>query len=178
MAPPLIQNPRGESLATENSFDIVCKTDPEELRNAVQHTQKELGIRFDFKGSKATIDLDTKASEVTLVADDEFKLGQLRDMFEAKLVKRGLGPKTVKYSEPQPGGRMTVHQTAKFQSGIAQEDAKKIVKLIKELKLKVQVSIQGEQLRVTGKSKDDLQDAMSAVRGGNLDFECQFVNFR
>ncbi len=162
----------------ESSFDIVCKTDPEELRNAVQATQKELGIRFDFKGSKASIELDTKGMEVTLVADDEFKIGQLRDMFENRLIKRGLGPKTVKYSDPKPGGKMTVSQTAKFQSGIEQEDAKKIVKLIKELKLKVQVAIQGEQLRVTGKSKDDLQDAMAAVRSGNLDFECQFTNFR
>ena len=165
-------------MGNENSFDIVCKTDPEELRNAVQATQKELSIRFDFKGSKASIELDAKTSEVTLVADDEYKISQLRDMFENKLIKRGLGPKTVKYSDPKPGGKLTVSQVAKFQSGIAQEDAKKLVKLIKELKLKVQIAIQGEQLRVTGKSKDDLQDAMAAVRGANLEFECQFVNFR
>lgn len=165
-------------MPSDSSFDIVCKTDPEELRNSVQATQKELGIRFDFKGSKATIELEPKESVVTLVADDEFKLSQLRDMFENRLIKRGLSPKTVKYSEPQPGGKMTVHQTAKFQSGIEQEDAKKIVKIIKEQKLKVQIAIQGEQLRVSGKSKDDLQDAMAAVRGANLDFECQFVNFR
>ncbi|MDQ3001181.1 MAG: YajQ family cyclic di-GMP-binding protein [Fibrobacterota bacterium] len=165
-------------MPSDSSFDIVCKTDPEELRNAVQATQKELGIRFDFKGSKATIELEPKESVVTLVADDEFKLSQLRDMFENRLIKRGLSPKTVKYSEPQPGGKMTVHQTAKFQSGIEQEGAKKIVKIIKEQKLKVQIAIQGEQLRVSGKSKDDLQDAMAAVRGASLDFECQFVNFR
>lgn len=165
-------------MGNENSFDIVCKTDPEELRNAVQATQKELSIRFDFKGSKASIELDAKTSEVTLVADDEYKISQLRDMFENKLIKRGLGPKTVKYSDPKPGGKLTVSQVAKFQSGIAQEDSKKLVKLIKELKLKVQIAIQGEQLRVTGKSKDDLQDAMAAVRGANLEFECQFVNFR
>ncbi len=165
-------------MPSESSFDIVCKTDPEELRNAVQHTQKELGLRFDFKGSKASIELDSKQSQVTLVADDEFKLGQLRDMFEGKLVKRGLSPKTVKYSEPQPGGKMTVSQTAKFQSGIAQEDAKKIVKIIKDAKLKVQVSIQGEQLRVAGKSRDDLQEAIAAVRSADLDFDCQFTNYR
>jgi uncharacterized protein YajQ (UPF0234 family) len=163
---------------SDSSFDIVCKTDPEELRNAVQHTQKELGIRFDFKGSKASLELEPKTSVVTLVADDEFKLSQLRDMFESKLIKRGLSPKTVKYSEPQPGGKMTVSQTAKFQSGIEIENAKKIVKVIKDLKIKVQVNIQGEQLRVSGKSKDDLQDAIAAVRGANLDFDCQFVNFR
>ncbi len=165
-------------MATDNSFDIVCKTDPEELRNAVQATQKELSIRFDFKGSKASLELDSKTSEVTLVADDEFKLGQLRDMFEGRLIKRGLGPKTVKYSEPKPGGKMTVSQTAKFQSGIEQEDAKKIVKMVKGLNLKVQVAIQGEQLRVTSKSKDELQSVMSAVRGADFEFDCQFVNFR
>jgi uncharacterized protein YajQ (UPF0234 family) len=165
-------------MASDSSFDIICKTDPEELRNAVQHTQKELTQRFDFKGSKASIELDSKTSTVTLVAEDEFKVGQLRDMFEGKLIKRGLSPKTVKYSEPQPGGKMSVHQTAKFQAGIAQEDAKKIVKLIKEQKLKVQVAIQGEQLRVTSKSKDDLQECMQAVRSANFDFDCQFTNYR
>lgn len=165
-------------MPSDNSFDIVCKTDPEELRNAVQHTQKELGTRFDFKGSKASIELDSKQAQVTLVADDEFKLGQLRDIFESKLVKRGVSPKSVKYSEPQPGGKMTVSQTAKFQSGIAQEDAKKIVKIIKEAKLKVQVAIQGEQLRVSGKSRDDLQEAIAAVRRADLDFDCQFTNYR
>lgn len=165
-------------MPSDNSFDIVCKTDPEELRNAVQHTQKELGTRFDFKGSKASIELDSKQAQATLVADDEFKLGQLRDIFESKLVKRGVSPKSVKYSEPQPGGKMTVSQTAKFQSGIAQEDAKKIVKIIKEAKIKVQVAIQGEQLRVSGKSKDDLQEAIAAVRRADLDFDCQFTNYR
>jgi uncharacterized protein YajQ (UPF0234 family) len=165
-------------MPSDNSFDIVCKTDPEELRNAVQHTQKELGTRFDFKGSKASIELDSKQAQVTLVADDEFKLGQLRDIFESKLVKRGLSPKSVKYTDPQPGGKMTVSQTAKFQSGIAQEDAKKIVKIIKEAKLKVQVAIQGEQLRVSGKSRDDLQEAIAAVRRADLDFDCQFTNYR
>jgi uncharacterized protein YajQ (UPF0234 family) len=165
-------------MPSDNSFDIVCKTDPEELRNAVQHTQKELGTRFDFKGSKASIELDSKQAQVTLVADDEFKLGQLRDIFESKLVKRGLSPKSVKYTDPQPGGKMTVSQTAKFQSGIAQEDAKKIVKIIKEAKLKVQVAIQGEQLRVSGKSRDDLQEAIAAVRAADLDFDCQFTNYR
>ncbi|HLP41890.1 MAG TPA: YajQ family cyclic di-GMP-binding protein [Fibrobacteria bacterium] len=165
-------------MPSESSFDIVCKTDPEELRNAVQHTQKELSIRFDFKGSKASIELDAKSNKVTLVADDEFKLGQLREMFEGKLVKRGLSPKTVKYSEPQAGGKMTVNQTASFQSGIAQEDAKKIVKIIKDAKIKVSVAIQGEQVRVSGKSRDDLQEAIAAVRRADLDFDCQFTNYR
>ncbi len=160
----------------ESSFDIVCKADFEELRNAVQHTQKEIAQRFDFKNSKSAIDLDKEA--VTLIGDDEFKLGQLRDVFETKMVKRGLTPKLLKYSEPEPAGKMTVRQTATFQKGLAQEDAKKIAKLIKELKLKVQASIQGDQVRVTGKSKDDLQACMAAVKAADFEFACQFTNFR
>jgi cyclic-di-GMP-binding protein len=166
------------AVASESSFDIVNKTDPEEIRNAVQAAQKELANRFDFKGSNASVELDAKAGEVTLTAGDEFKLGQLRDIFEGKLIKRGLSPKAVKYTDPQAGAKLTVHQKAKFASGIAQEDAKQVVKLIKESKLKVQVAIQGEQLRVSGKSKDDLQAVMAAVRSANFDFVCQFTNFR
>jgi uncharacterized protein YajQ (UPF0234 family) len=165
-------------MPSESSFDIVNKTDPEELRNAVQHAQKELSQRFDFKGGKSSLELDGKASEVTLVSDDEFKLGQLRDIFEGKLIKRGLSPKSVKYSKPEAGAKMTVSQKAAFQAGISQENAKKVVKMIKESKLKVQVAIQGEQLRVSAKSKDDLQEVMSMVRGASFDFDCQFVNFR
>jgi len=163
-------------MASESSFDIVCDADREELRNAVQHTQKEIANRFDFKNGKSSIELDAEA--VTLVSDDEFKLGQLRDVFETKLIKRGLTPKLLTYSEPEAGGKLTMRQTASFQKGIAQEDAKKIVKLIKDLKLKVQVSIQGEQLRVSGKDKDDLQACIQAVKSGNFDFAFQFTNYR
>lgn len=164
-------------MASESSFDIVCKVDPEEVRNSVQHTQKEIQNRFDFKGSKAALELG-KDGEVTLTADDEFKLSQLRDVFESKMVKRGLSPKMVKYSEPKAGGRMTTSQTAKFQNGIEQEHAKQVVKLLKDQKVKVQVAIQGEQLRVTGKSKDDLQACIAAIRAADFEFVCQFTNYR
>ncbi len=163
-------------MATENSFDVVCKTDFEELRNAVQHTQKEIANRFDFKNSKAAIELEKES--VSLIADDEFKLEQLQDVFENKLIKRGLTPKMLKYSTPEAAGKMTFRQKGTFQKGIEQADAKKIVQLIKDLKLKVQVAIQGEQLRVTAKSKDDLQECMQAIRSADLDFACQFTNFR
>jgi uncharacterized protein YajQ (UPF0234 family) len=163
-------------MAGESSFDIVCKADFEELRNAVQHAQKEIANRFDFKGTPTSIELEKEA--VTLVSSDEFKLGQLRDVFETKLIKRGLTPKLLKYSEPEAGAKLTMRQTASFQKGIAQEDAKKVVKLIKDLKLKVQVAIQGDQLRVSGKSKDDLQSCIEAVKSGEFDFACQFVTFR
>jgi uncharacterized protein YajQ (UPF0234 family) len=160
----------------ESSFDLVCKADLEELRNAVQHAQKELATRFDFRGGKSSIELDKET--VTLVADDEFKMEQLRDIFENKLIKRGLSPKSVKYKNPEAAAKLTVRQVATLQNGIEQEDAKKIVKLIKDLKIKVQASIQGEQVRVTGKSKDDLQEVMAAVRGADFDFACEFTNYR
>lgn len=162
--------------SNESSFDIVCKTDFEELRNAVQHAQKELATRFDFKGGKSSVELEKET--VTLIADDEFKLEQLRDIFENKLIKRGLTPKMVKYSNPEAAAKMTVRQVASFQKGIAQEDAKKIVKLIKDQKLKVQVSIQGDQLRVTAKSKDDLQTCIQAIREADFEFACDFTNYR
>ena len=163
-------------MANEYSFDIVCEADVEELRNAVQHTQKEIATRFDFKNGKSSIEYTKEA--ITLVSDDEYKLSQLRDVFENKLIKRGLEIKMVTYSEPEAGGKLTMRQTASLQDGIAQEDAKKIVKLIKDLKIKVQTSIQGEKLRITGKDKDDLQACMQAIRSANFDFSCQFTNYR
>ncbi len=164
-------------MASEYSFDVVCEADKEELRNAVQHTAKEIANRFDFKNGKSSIEVD-KDNTVTLVSDDEFKLGQLRDVFENKIIKRGLEPKMIKYSEPEAAGKMTMRQTATFQDGLAQEDSKKIVKLIKDLKIKVQASIQGEKLRVSGKDKDDLQVCMQAIRSADFDFACQFTNYR
>ena len=163
-------------MASESSFDIVCKADTEELRNAVQHAQKEVANRFDFRNTPTSIELGEDA--VTLISSDEFKLGQLRDVFETKLVKRGLTPRMLKYSEPEAGAKLTMRQTAALQQGIAQEDARKIVKLIKDLKLKVQASIQGEQVRVSGKSKDDLQACIQAVKAADFEFAFQFTNFR
>ena len=163
-------------MASESSFDIVCEADAEELRNAVQHTQKEIANRFDFKNGKSSIELEKE--KVTLVSDDEFKLGQLRDVFETKLIKRGLTPKLITYSNPEAAGKMTMRQTAEFQKGLDQEDSKKIVKLIKDLKLKVQASIQGEKVRVSSKDKDALQECIQAIRSADFDFACQFTNYR
>jgi uncharacterized protein YajQ (UPF0234 family) len=167
----------GNKMAQESSFDIVCKADAEEMRNAIQAAQKEIATRFDFKGSKAEIEMD-KNLLVTLTADDEFKLEQLRDVFENKAIKRGLSPKMFSYGKIEAGAKMTVHQTVSLQKGIEQEDAKKIIKLIKDSKAKVQASIQGEQVRVTAKSKDDLQDVMRAIKSADFDFACQFTNYR
>ena len=160
----------------ESSFDIVCETDTEELRNAVQHAQKELSTRFDFKGGKSSLELEKDV--VTLISDDEFKLEQLRELFEMKLIKRGIDPRNVKYSTPEAAAKLTMRQKAEFQSGLTQEQSKKITKLIKDQKLKVQASIQGEQVRVTAKSKDDLQSVIQAIRSADFDFACEFTNYR
>src|SRR5690606_20595622 len=123
--PGVPRPPRKDPKASsESSFAIVFKADFEGLRNPVQDSPEELSARSDFKGGKSSLEMDKET--VTLVSDDEFKLGQLRDIFENKLIKRGLTPKMVKYSNPEPAAKMTVRQVASFQKGIAQEDAKKI----------------------------------------------------
>lgn len=164
-------------MAQEFSFDIVCKSDPEEVRNSVQHATREVQNRWDFKGSNSALTLEGE-NQVVLLSEDEFKLGQLRDIFVTKLIKRGLSPKQVQYSDPKPAGHMMMRQVASFQSGLDREQTKEITRLIKDLKLKVQASIQGEQVRITGKSKDDLQTCMQAIRAANLSFETQFTNYR
>lgn len=160
----------------EFSFDIVSKTDLQEVHNAIQQAQKELAQRFDFKGSKSELNL--KVDEIILVSDDEKKLKSLRDILEDKLVKRKVALKAVQYGKMEQASLGTVRQTAKIAQGIESEKAKAIVRTIKDAKLKVQASIQGDQVRVVGKSKDDLQRAMSLVRGEDYGLPLQFVNYR
>ena len=160
----------------EFSFDVVCKHNAVEVRNSVQHAQKELSTRFDFKGSKASIELDDES--VVLIADDEFKLDQLRDIFENKCIKRGLDPKAISYTDPKAAGHMTVRQVVDFQNGISADNIKKITKLIKEKKLKAQPVIQGDQIRVSSKSKDSLQECMQIIKDADFDFAISFENYR
>ncbi len=163
-------------MAQEFSFDIVSKTEMQEVSNAVQQAQKELAQRFDFKGSKSTIDL-TK-DEIVLVSDDEGKLRSLKDILETKLVKRGVSLKAVDYAKLEDASLGTVRQKAKIVQGIESEKAKAIVKAIKDAKLKVQASIQADQVRVTGRSKDDLQKAMALVKEKDFGIPLQFTNYR
>src|SRR5436190_6722726 len=144
------------------SFDIVSKTDTQEVSNAVQQAQKELAQRFDFKGSKSSIELT--AEEIVLVSDDEGKLRSVRDIVETKLVKRGVSLKAMDYSTPEPAAGGTVRQRAKIVQGIETEKAKAIVKAIKDAKMKVQASIQSDQVRITGRNKDDLQKAIALIK--------------
>ncbi len=158
------------------SFDVDSNTEMQEVSNAVQQAQKELATRFDFKGSKSSIEL--KDDELTLISDDETKLLSVKDILETKLVKRKVSLKAVEYGKLEEASMGTVRQRAKIVQGIEVEKAKAIVKAIKDAKLKVQASIQSDQVRVTGRSKDDLQRAMAVVRESDFGIPLQFTNYR
>lgn len=163
-------------MAQDFSFDVVSKTDMQEVSNAIQQAQKELAQRFDFKGSKSSIEL--AAEEIVLVSDDEGKMRSVKDILETKLVKRGVALKALDYAKPEAAAGGTVRQKAKIVQGIEIEKAKAIVKTIKDAKVKVQASIQSDQVRVTGRSKDDLQKAMALIKGGDFGIPLQFTNYR
>jgi uncharacterized protein YajQ (UPF0234 family) len=163
-------------MAQEFSFDIVSKTEMQEVANAVQQAQKELAQRFDFKGSKSSIELT--GEEIVLISDDEGKLRSLKDILESKLVKRQVSLKALDYAKLEDASMGTVRQRAKIVQGIESDKAKQIVKAIKDAKLKVQASIQSDQVRVVGRSKDDLQRAMAIVKGNDYGIPMQFTNYR
>ncbi|HEX9150111.1 MAG TPA: YajQ family cyclic di-GMP-binding protein [Thermoanaerobaculia bacterium] len=160
------------------SFDVVNKVDLQEVTNAVQQASKEIATRFDFRGSASKVELREKELELVLVSDDEHKLKSVVDILETKLVRRGVAVKALDYGKVEPAAGATVRQVAKIQQGIPSEKAKAIVKAIKDRKLKVQASIQADQVRVVGRSKDDLQSAMSVVREGDFGLPLQFTNYR
>lgn len=158
------------------SFDIVSETDRQEVANAIQQAQKELAQRFDFKGSKSSIELT--AEEIVLVSDNEGKLRSVRDIVESKLVKRKVSLKALDYGKVDAAALGTVRQRATIVQGIEIEKAKAIVKAVKDAKLKVQISIQGDQVRVVGRSKDDLQRAITLVKEHDFGIPVQFTNYR
>lgn len=161
------------------SFDIVSQVDLQEVDNAVNQALKEVGTRFDFRGSKSTITWNREEKKISFLADDEMKLRSLKEMLLNKFAKRGISVKALKFpSEPEKALDGMLRQTAEIIQGIAQEKAKEIVKKIKDLKLKVQASIQGEQIRVSGKSKDDLQTVLQFVKNSVHDLPLQFTNYR
>ena len=160
----------------EFSFDIVSETDRQEVANAIQQAQKELAQRFDFKGSKSSIELT--ADEIVLVSDNEGKLRSVRDIVESKLVKRKVSLKALDYGKVDAAALGTVRQRATIVQGIEIEKAKAIVKAVKEAKLKVQISIQGDQVRIVGRSKDDLQHAIALVKEHDFGIPLQFTNYR
>ena len=158
------------------SFDTVCDPDMVEVKNAVENAAKEIGTRFDFKGTSAGIELKDK--EITLLGDAEFQLQQVEDILRNKLTKRNVDVRFLDKGAVQKIGGDKVKQVVKVKSGIASEDAKKIQKLIKDSKLKVQAAIQGDSVRVTGAKRDDLQAVMALLRKDMADLPLSFDNFR
>ncbi|PZE22385.1 YajQ family cyclic di-GMP-binding protein [Paenibacillus xerothermodurans] len=163
-------------MSSESSFDIVSKLDMQELNNAINQAEKEIATRFDFKNSKSKIELEKE--ELVIVSDDDFKLTNVLDILHSKMAKRGIALKNLEYSKVEAGAGSTVRQRIKLRQGIDQDNAKKINVLIRDSKLKVKSQIQGDQIRVTGKSKDDLQQVMQLLRKADLPLELQFLNFR
>lgn len=160
------------------SFDIVSQVDMQEADNAVNQAFRDIGQRYDFKGSNSTIRIDRKEGRIYLESDNEFRLAQVVDVLESKLVKRGIGLKSLTYAAVEHGSMGSARQTITLQSGIDKENAKKITRIIKDLGLKVQAQIQDDQVRISGKSKDDLQTCMEALKGADLPFDMQFTNYR
>jgi uncharacterized protein YajQ (UPF0234 family) len=166
-------------MAATYSFDVTSNIEMPEVDNAVNQARKEIGQRFDFKGSVAAIDLDQKANTLTLMAEDNFKLESVWDVLQTRLIKRNVPVKNMKRGDVDPAAGSTVKQVITLQQGIPTDAAKDIVKHLKESKLKkVQASIQGEQVRITSPSKDDLQDAMQALRARDFGVALQFGNYR
>lgn len=161
------------------SFDVTSTIEMPEVDNAVNQARKEIGQRFDFKGSSAAVDFDQKAGTLTLTAEDNFKLEAVWDVLQTRLIKRGVAVKNLKRGDIEPAAGSSVRQLITLQQGIPTDAAREIVKHLKDLKLKkVQAAIQGDQLRITSSSKDDLQGAMQALRAKDFGIALQFGNYR
>lgn len=158
------------------SFDIVSEIDFAEAENAIQNVMREIGTRYDFKGSKSKLEFKEKI--ITIFADDALKLKQMHEILQGHMQKRGIEPGSLDYQKEEPAAGQSVRQVVKLKEGIEKELAKKIVKEIKDAKLKVQVAIQGDELRVTGKQRDDLQTAIAFVKAMKNEQPLQFKNFR
>ncbi|HCR86470.1 MAG TPA: YajQ family cyclic di-GMP-binding protein [Alphaproteobacteria bacterium] len=158
------------------SFDIISEINSQEVDNALNSAKRELENRYDFKGSKSTI--SREKDDIALVADDDMKLKALQDMIKTYLTRRNVDIKCLEFKTPEKGSHMTIKQLVKIKKGIDQDNAKKIVKAIKEEKMKIEASIQGEKVRITGKKKDDLQAVMQFVKSLPVELPLQFDNFR
>ena len=163
-------------MASSYSFDVVSDVDMQEVDNAINQSVKEIATRYDFKGSKAEIKLN--GEEIKLVAEDEFRLNQVAEVLRAKFVKRGISVKALDFEKVENGTLGSARQTVKIVKGISREKAKDVITDIKASKIKVQVQIMDVQVRVTGKDKDDLQQAIALLRSKDYGIELQFINFR
>ena len=162
----------------QQSFDIVSKIDLQEVSNAVQQTLKEVNQRYDLKGTGSSVELDQVEAKISARGPDEFTLKQVLEILEQKLVRRSVPLKGLVYEQMQPAAGSSVVQEIKLQQGIPIEKAREIVKIIKQTKLKVQAAIQGDQVRVTAKSRDDLQRVIAGLKEQDLGIDMQFTNYR
>ena len=165
-------------MAQDNSFDIVSKVDIQEVRNAIDQALKEVKQRFDLKDSKSEIELLQGDKEIQLASAAEYKLEAVKEILGQKLVKRGVSLKNLEYGKLEPAAGQSVRQKITLQQGIPGEKAKEIVRLVKDSKKKVQASIQGDTVRISGKDRDDLQGVIALLRGKDLGVDLQFTNYR
>jgi uncharacterized protein YajQ (UPF0234 family) len=163
-------------MAQQNSFDIVSQIDRAEITNAINQTIKEVRQRFDFKGSNANVLMEK--NELVLTAEDETKLRNMNDILQQKLVRRSVPLKALSYGQIEPAAGGTVRQHVQIQEGIPQDKAKEVVKFIKDSKVKVQSSIQGDVVRVTGRDRDTLQDVIAKLKSTDFGIHMQFTNYR
>jgi uncharacterized protein YajQ (UPF0234 family) len=163
-------------MAKDNSFDIVSQVDLAEVTNAINQAMKEIGQRFDFKGSQSQIELE--GHDIVLVSDDEYKLKSVIDILESRLVKRNVPLKALSYGKIEPAAGGTVRQRVTLQQGIPTEKAREIVKFIKDTKAKVQAAINGDMVRVSGKDRDVLQEVIARLRAHDFGIDMQFTNYR
>lgn len=158
------------------SFDVVSKVDMQEVKNALDQAEREIGTRYDFKNTNCTIELE--GEKINLHADDEYRMTALIEVLQSKLIKRGIDAKSLDYGKPEAASKGTTRQTLSVKQGIPMDDAKKIAKRIKDEGFKAQTQIQGDQLRVSSKSKDDLQKVIQFLKSGDFDVPLQFTNYR
>ncbi len=163
-------------MATDSSFDVVSRVDAQELDNAMNQARQEIAGRFDFKNSKTSI--ENTAAQITIVADDELKMRNVIDIIQGRAVKRGISLKAFEFGNPEPAAGQTVRVNVKVRSGIPKDKSKPLLDAIKAAKLKVQAQFQDEQLRISGKSRDDLQKVQELLRKLDFELPLQFVNYR
>lgn len=163
-------------MAKDCSFDVVSEVDMQEVDNAVNQTVKEINQRFDFRGSKSSVTLE--GEQIKIIADDDFKLKSVIDILQTKVIKRGISLKNLDYGKIEPASQGTVRQLITIKKGISKEKAKDVVAAIKASKIKVQAQIMDDQVRVSGKDKDDLQQVITMLKQKDFDIELQFTNYR
>ena len=165
-------------MAQQNTFDVVSKVDMAEVKNAVNQAMKEIGQRFDFKGTNSNIELDEKNHTMTLATASEFTLKSLNDVLQQKMVKRNISLKALSYGKIEPAAKDSVRQVVTLQQGIPIEKARDIVKYIKDSKLRVQASINGDFVRISGKDRDTLQQVIALLKGKDFGIDMQYTNYR